>query len=168
MKLSIATLLVGATAVSASDSIRANSKMGRSLMSKARHVGGSRQLEQGDDGTSWVANYSLRFEKCATTTDYYGGYFGGDDNQGGNDNNNNNRYNLYEQRLVHFKLCPSDTCGKGCSGGGDYVVDMNEFVMSYIEYKEELKEAQCETAIGNCQQYDCNNANDDEVNIYYY
>lgn len=164
MKLSIATLLVGATAVSASDSIRANSKMGRSLMSKARHVGGSRQLEQGDDGTSWVANYSLRFEKCATTTDYYGGYFGGDDNQGGNDNNNNNRYNLYEQRLVHFKLCPSDTCGKGCSGGGDYVVDMNEFVMSYIEYKEELKEAECETAIGNC---DCENANDDEVSMYY-
>ena len=157
MKLSIATLLVGATAVTASDSIRANSKMGRSLMSKARHVGGSRQLEQ-DDNMSWAANYSLRFEKCATTTDYYGGYFGGNGNQ--QQGGNNNRYNMYEQRLVHFKLCPANTCGKGCSGGGDYVVDMNEFVTSYIEYKEELKEAECEAARENC---DCENANDDEV-----
>jgi len=160
MKLSIATLLFGAAAVSASsnnNNIRANSKVGRSLMSKARQVGG-RALE--DNNMSWAANYSLRFEKCATTTDYYGGYFGGNQNQNNNNNNRANYNGMYEQRLVHFKLCPSDTCGNGCSGGGDYVIEMNEFVQAYMEYKEEAKEAECEAARENC---DCENANDDEA-----
>ena len=112
---------------------------------------------------SWVADYSLKFDKCATTNEYYGGYFGGNNNgqnQGQNNNNNNNRngYNgLYEQRLVHFKLCPTSTCGKGCTGGADYVVDMNEYVTTYFEYKAELLRAKCETAKANCV---CDNADD--------
>jgi hypothetical protein len=31
---------------------------------------------------------------------------------------------MYEQRLVHFKLCPSSSCSSGCSKGGDYVIDL--------------------------------------------
>lgn len=152
MKLSIASLLVvGATA--SSSSIRANSKTGQKMLSSAR------RLDGGDDNMSWAANYSLRFEKCATTNDYYGGYFGG--NQNNENNNNQANYNgLYQQRLVHFKLCPSDSCSSGCSGGGDYVMDMNEFVMAYMEYKQEAQEAQCESVANSCY---CEDANDDEV-----
>jgi hypothetical protein len=118
---------------------------------------------------SWVANYSLKFDKCATTNEYYGGYFGGNNNgqnnqqQNNNNGNNNNRngYNgLYEQRLVHFKLCPANTCNKGCTGGADYVVDMNEYVTTYFEYKAELLRAQCETAKANCV---CDNADGDNA-----
>lgn len=154
MKLAIATLLVG-TAAATSSSIRATSKVGKNLISKAR------RLDGGNDNMSWVANYSLRFEKCATSTDYYGGYFGG--NQDNNDNNDNQRYNyngVYEQRLVHFKLCPTESCGSGCSGGADYVIDMNEFVQAYMEYKVEAQEAECESVAANCY---CENANDDEA-----
>lgn len=106
---------------------------------------------------SWAANYSIRFEKCATSTDYYGGYFGGN-----NDNNDNQQYNyngVYEQRLVHFKLCPTDSCGSGCTGG-DYVMDMTEFVQAYTEYKIEAQEQECENVAENCY---CENANDDEA-----
>ena len=151
MKFSIATLLVGATAVSAT-SIKANSKAGSRLLSSARRLDGN------DGDMAWTANYSLRFEKCATSTDYYAGYFGGNQN---NQNNNRQNYNgMYQQRLVHFKLCPSNTCGSGCSGGADYVVDMNEFVGSYLEYKTELQEAECETAKENCY---CDDNDDEEV-----
>ena len=148
MKLSIATILVGSAAAT---SIRATSKAGSKLLSNARRL-------NGDGDMTWVANYSLKFEKCATTTDYYGGQFDG--------NNNNNNYQqqqqqqwqggMYERKVVHFKLCPTDTCGSGCSGGADYVVDMDEFVGSYLEYKMELQEQECETAKENsgCENYD--------------
>lgn len=111
-----------------------------------------------------AANYSIKFEKCATSNDYYGGYFGGNNN---NQNNNGNAagYNgMYEQRLVHFKLCPSDTCGSDCSNGADYVVDMSEFVEAYLEEKAEAQEKACETAKQSCE-YNCQNANDDEVSL---
>ena len=156
MKLCIASLLVG-TAAASSSSIRVNSKVGQKVLSKARRL-------DGDDNMQWATNYSLRFEKCATSTDYYGGYFGGN---GENNNNNNNRngYNgVYEQRLVHFKLCPTDECGSGsCTNGGDYVMDMNEFVEAYLEHKMEEQEAQCESVAENCY---CDNANDDQVSAY--
>lgn len=153
MKLVIASLLAGFTAATSS-SIRAESKVGKNLLSKAR------RLDGGNDDMSWATKYSLQFQKCATSTDYYGGYFGGNQD---NNNDNNQRYNyngVYEQRLVHFKLCPTDSCESGCSEGGDYVIDMNVFVQAYMEYKVEAQEAECEYVAENCY---CENANDDEA-----
>lgn len=154
MKFSIALLIGFAATSSTATTIKANSKVGSKLLSSARRLN--------DDGDlSWATNYSLRFEKCATTTDYYGGYFGGNgDQDGGNDREGF----MYEQRLVHFKLCPTDTCGSGCSGGADYVIDMNEFVSAYLEYKEELKEQQCEDIRENCY---CNNDDEDVSGVMY-
>lgn len=134
----------------------------------ARRVNNDNNNQQADN-TSWMVDYSLKFDKCATTNEYYGGYFGGNNNGRQNQNNNNNGGNnnrngyngLYEQRLVHFKLCPTSTCGKGCAGGADYVVDMNEYVTTYFEYKAELLRARCETAKANCV---CDNAADDGDN----
>jgi len=157
MKLSIATLLVGSATAT---SIRATSKAGSKLLSNARRL-------NGDGDMTWVANYSLKFEKCATTSDYYGGQFDGN-------NNNNNNYQqqqeqqwqggMYERKVVHFKLCPTDTCGSGCSGGADYVVDMDEFVGSYLEYKMELQEQECESAK---ESSGCENYDDEEVRRIY-
>lgn len=164
----IASTLASATATTidaSSSSIPANSIVGKRLLSVARRVNNDNNNQEAD--MSWVANYSLKFDKCATTNEYYGGYFGGNNNgqnQQNNNQNGNNRngYNgLYEQRLVHFKLCPTSTCSKGCTGGADYVVDMNEYVTTYFEYKAELLQAQCETAKANCV---CDNADGDNAN----
>jgi len=154
MKLALASLLFGsATATSA---IRAHSKVGKNLLSRAR------RLDGGNAEISWAVNYSLKFEKCATSSDYYGGYFGG--NQDNNDNENQYNYNgVYEQRLVHFKLCPTDSCGSSCSDGGDYVIDMTEFVQAYMEHKMEAQEQECESVANNCY---CENANDDDACVY--
>ncbi|KAL7548298.1 hypothetical protein ACHAWF_011583, partial [Thalassiosira exigua] len=155
MKLSLATLLVGSAAASSS-SIKANSGVGKKLLRNARKLGGD------DDGDmTWAADYSIRFEKCATSTEYNAQFYGGNgENNGGNNNNGeNNGYGFYEQRLVHFKLCPTDACGSGCKGG-DYVMDMDEFVQAYFEYKEEAKQAACEKVENSCY---CENANDDDA-----
>jgi hypothetical protein len=37
---------------------------------------------------------------------------------------------MYEQCLVHFKLCPSNCCSS-CDKGGDYVIDL---VSDYTPY----------------------------------
>ena len=66
---------------------------------------------------------------------------------------------LYSQNLVRFALCPENTCSS-CSGGGEYVVNMLEFVDAYTEAKLEEQEMACENIRENCY---CDNANDDEV-----
>lgn len=156
MKLAITTTLLVVGVASATSSIPASSRMGQSILTKARLL--NNDNNNNNNGMIWAANYSLRFEQCITTHEYYGGYFGGNQDQ-----NNDNRagYNgLYQQRLVHFKLCPTGKCGSGCSGGADYVVDMNEFIGTYLEYKTEIEEAECEAARANCN---CENANDDQA-----
>ena len=145
MKLAVAPLLLGSAA--ASSAIHANSRVGKNLLNRAR------RLDGGNGEMTWAVNYSLKFEKCAATTDYYS--YGNQDNQ-----NQNNANGLYEQRLVHFKLCPTDSCSSGCKEGADYVIDMNEFVQSYLEHQQEAQEQECERVANNCY---CENANDDEV-----
>ena len=156
MKFGILTSLLVVGIASATSSIPANSRMGQDILSKARLL--NNDNNNNNNGMIWAANYSLRFEQCVTSNEYYGGYFGGNQNQ-----NNDNRagYNgLYQQRLVHFKLCPTGKCGSGCSGGADYVVDMNEYLQTYLDYKTDIEEAECEAARANC---DCENANDDQA-----
>eukprot|EP00970_Alexandrium_tamarense_P020088 scaffold14831_cov214-Alexandrium_tamarense.AAC.3 len=159
MKLSILLASIAtataATQIDTSD-IPATSKMGARILSKARQLGDNK-----DNDITWVANYSLKFEKCATSTDYYGGYFGGNQAQGNNNRNNNRQgYNgMYQQRLIHFKLCPSSSCSS-CSGGADYVIDMNEFMGAYLESKMNAQEYNCEKVRENCY---CDDANDDDA-----
>ena len=166
---SLLLLVVGSATASASvaidsssESIPSDSIVGQRLLSKARRLENNNNNNQGSMET-WGSGYSLKFEKCATTSEYYGGYFGGSnggEQQNGNNGNRANYNGLYEQRLVHFKLCPASTCGKGCSGGGDYVIDMNEYVRTYIEYQQELVQAKCEAAREAC---DCDGADDVDV-----
>jgi hypothetical protein len=129
----LATITAAAAApeeLSVDSEIDATSPIGRSLLSKAR------ALENADADFTWVSGYSIKFVKCATSQDYYAGqYFGGGNGNNNNKNNENrNRYGgMYEQRLVHFKLCPSSSCSS-CEGGGDYVIDL----VSYSKFAWEI------------------------------
>jgi len=134
--------------------IAADSKLGSMVLSQAR------QLNNNDNNydMTWVSGYSIKFQQCTATHDYYGGYFNGNNN---NNNNNNNRagYNgIYEQRLVHFKLCPTDSCSS-CENGADYVVDMATFVNAYTESKLSAQEYNCERVRESCYCQDNNNNN---------
>jgi hypothetical protein len=128
----------------------ANSRAGSSLLSKAtvEHRG----LEGGDEGdTTWISGYSIKYTGCASLIQVAGGEGGGG---GGEDGSL-----LYTQHLVKFSLCPTGSCFS-CSGGAQYVVNMNDFVDAYTEMKLDAQEYACEMVRENCY---CDNANDDDV-----
>ncbi len=59
------------------------------------------------------------------------------------------------ERHVRYRLCPSSSCSSstslGCSSGyGDYIVDMDTFLQSYLQNKEEIEEEQCEYRLKQC------------------
>jgi hypothetical protein len=144
----IAVLASMATAKSfvPSSDIAADSKLGNSLLSKATVVTAARHLEQDRDVT-FIANYQLKYLGCNSLPAI--GQEGGEDGS-----------MLYTQNLVRFALCPaSDSCSV-CKNGGEYVVNMMEFVDSYTEAKLEEQEYACEMVRENCY---CDNA-DDETN----
>jgi hypothetical protein len=196
--------------------ISATSKIGSRILSKARMLEGDNDQAY----TSWVAGYSIKFDKCVSSANYYGGYFAenGDNadanyyyngaadaneynyNQDAEQqdaeqqdaeqqdaeqqdaeqqnaqayNYNGNRrleqnqgyygneadaerqdYNgMYEQRLVHFKLCPTGSCFS-CKNGADYVVELNEFIDAVLEAKLAANEYNCARVRDNCY---CENA----------
>jgi hypothetical protein len=127
-----------------SSDIAADSKLGSSLLSKATVVTDARHLENERD-VSFIANYKLKYLGCNSLSAL--GQEGGENGSA-----------LYTQNLVRFALCP-DSCSS-CSNGGEYVVNMMEFVDSYTEAKLEEQEYACEMVRENCY---CDDANDDDV-----
>ena len=97
-------------------------------------------------------------------------------NNGGGQNNGNGNYNgdyygnqqradyagMYQQKLVHFSLCPSDSCWR-CKNGAEYVVTLSDFVDAALEAQMTAMEYNCERVRENCY---CDNANSEETCLY--
>lgn len=130
--------------------IPASSRLGSSLLSKARLLNDNNNND-GDYDFTWVSDYSIRFDSCHTTLEFRADGGGSADEEDGAPTES--------MRLVHFKLCPSNTCDSSCTNGADYLVEMREFVESYLEFQMTQQEYNCEKVQENC---DCENANDDE------
>jgi len=150
MKLSIAALsLTIATTTATLDS---NSASGRNLLSKARRLDGGNNGDDGEYDTTWMQNYSLKFQGCRTALSY------NDDADGDDD------VKVATTKLAHFRLCASDSCtswnGGGCNSGyGDYVVDLAEFAEAFVQGQRQKEEYECQMFMfNNC---DCNE-NDDK------
>jgi hypothetical protein len=146
MKFS-ATLISSLLAAASAAEISTTSKIGQTLMSKARRV-----EQNGDDGDqSWMANYSMKFQGCKHVSQWNADAEDAED------------VRIESMRLAIFKLCPTDSCSasnsRGCNNGyGEYVVDMDEFLPAYLENKQEVQEANCE----NYLTYNCNCGDDDK------
>jgi len=159
MKLFIAIIALFGTATSKRISsktvqlndVKLNSKMGNSIMSKARKL--EQEDEEGD--MSWVVDYSIKFQGCHHVSQW------NDEADGEED------VKIQTKRLVRFRLCPSDSCtannAGGCNKGyGDYILDMNEYLESYLEAVEELDKYNCEYLEANvCQCNDDDQQGDD-------
>lgn len=130
--------------------LSATSTLGQSILTRARRL----ENENNNDQT-WVVGYSLKFLGCHAVSQY---------NANANDENENSVH-IHKKRLVRFRLCPSSSCMSttasvvGCNTGyGDYVIDMNEYVNAYWEYKQQEKEYKCyQYGLSTCQ---CNNDDD--------
>lgn len=151
-------LLTASTAVSAGKSavevpladVSVTSKFGEKIMSQARRLDNNNQ-----NVDTWVANYSLVFQKCAVSSEYFA--FEG---QGGNQNRNQGGYFMQgQQKLIHFKLCPTSNCGS-CKNGADYAVPMDVYLEMYFKAQMEAQEYNCQVTKENCY---CQNYNDDQT-----
>lgn len=124
------------------NALSTSSKAGSRILSKARRL-------DNDDGYdfSWVTNYSIKFQSCHNTLSFRadGNSADGEDEP------------TEIQRLVLFKLCPTDKCSS-CKGGAEYLVEMREFVEAYYESQMTQQEYNCEKVQDNC---DCENRDDD-------
>jgi len=73
---------------------------------------------------------------------------------------------IMTKRLIRFRLCPASSCESSCdSGYGDYVIDMNTYVDSYMEAKEEMEQQACqnlEENVCNCEKGDDDQFDEEE------
>lgn len=129
--------------------LSSNSALGQKVLANAR------QLEANDAEVdySWVTNYSIKFQGCHHVKQWNAEADEGAD------------VRIATKRLIRFRLCPSSSCDSessgGCSSGyGDYVVDMETYLMAYTENLEMVQEAQCEYLQENV--CNCDNADDEE------
>uniref|UniRef100_A0A7S1BM50 Uncharacterized protein n=1 Tax=Corethron hystrix TaxID=216773 RepID=A0A7S1BM50_9STRA len=125
-----ATIIVRAYA-----DLKADSHMGQSLLKAAR------KLEDGNDEIdyTYVANYSIKFQGCHHVSQWNA------------EVDEDNDVRLQTVRLARFRLCATGSCSNsktaGCSSGyGDYVVDLNTFVESYLQDKQQTEEYNCQVA----------------------
>jgi hypothetical protein len=113
--------------VTAAD-ISASSEIGQHLMAHARRLDQNAAADAYAD--AWISSYSVKFQGCNQIKQW-------------NDNvDNNNDVRIATKRLVRFRLCPTSQCSAnkaaGCSKGyGDYVIDLETFMSSYIEVEQQ-------------------------------
>jgi len=93
--------------IKAGDGIKADSKSGLNLLSKARRVD-----EEVD--VTWVAGFDIKFQGCHHVA------------QRNEEVEDEDDVRVEALRLVRFRLCPTRFCssesGSGCSNGyGDYI-----------------------------------------------
>jgi len=127
--------------------IKTTSKLGKHLMQHAR------KLEENIMDYSFVSEYAIKFQGCHHIS------------QWNDDADDEDDVRIQTKRLVRFRLCPVNYCSDsntaGCSKGyGDYVVDMNTFVYSYVTAMQEEKEYNCALYEDDCGDM-CDNADDD-------
>jgi len=154
IQLSILSALIAGCAAAAKNivdlsvNIPANSKLGNDILSKARRVNDAEEEQ-----FTWQNQYDIRFHSCHILH-LFGGDMEGQEEEGANP--------VGSQQLVKFKLCPSNAGCSKCQYGGEYVVEMREFLEVYLEAKEEIEQAQCEAVEGNCN-CDYYEGDDDEA-----
>jgi len=99
--------------------------------------------EEEEADTSWLVNYSLKFESCHSHSEY-----GAEDGVG----------SIVSQNIVRFNMCSSAECGSNCRGGR-YIMPLGDFVTEYANQKE----ADCEQLNCDCDEDD---SDDCESNCY--
>jgi len=148
MKLSITSLTL---TIASAAAINSNSDVGRHLLSKARRLENANNNNYEDD-TTWMQNFSLKFQGCRTALSYNSNADGDED------------VRVASTKLAHFRLCASDSCsswnGGGCNSGyGDYVVSLEDFAEAYVQGQRRSQEYECQVYMMN--HCDCNE-NDDK------
>lgn len=129
--------------------VAADSKFGLDILSKSRKLDGN-----GEGDETWIAGMALKFQGCHHISQWNPDAEDADD------------VRIETKRLAKFRLCPVDTCSsnkaRGCNKGyGDYIVDMDDFLVSFLQNKEEVEATECESYLEN--SCNCGNADDQDA-----
>lgn len=129
--LALTFVMASATVINESNGdIDMNSDAGRKLLQNARKVQQNSNyngnVDWNDIDTSYIAGYSVKFQGCHHVQ------------QWNNDVEDEADIKILTQRLVRFRMCPSNSCSdtttRGCdSNYGDYLVDMETYLEAYME-----------------------------------
>ena len=121
-----------------SDGISMESQIGYNLLKNARKLannnnnngqsqyqGNYQEVNWDDIDISYLAGYSIKFQGCHHVQ------------QWNDEAEDEEDIKILTQRLVRFRLCPSNSCSSGATFGcdsnyGDYVVDMETYVGAYL------------------------------------
>ncbi|GKZ00323.1 hypothetical protein MPSEU_000985200 [Mayamaea pseudoterrestris] len=157
MKFSLGVLSALFSIASAAVDITSDSAVGKHLVSKARRLDGEVDWET---EYAWMTGYSVKFQGCLAVK------------QWNDEADDKEDVRIATKRLVRFRMCPSDSCSAnkaaGCSSGyGDYIIDMDTFMQSYIEGKRTSDEWECANYLA--ATCDCEDSDDkgDDFNAEY-
>lgn len=104
------------------------------LMSNARPTPNSKLGRRLDDAEQDIdiSSYSIKFEKCQYIKQF------------ADERNEDTNTVLETKRFVIFRLCPDDDCSSCDYNYGEYIVDMETYLESTLQHKEEEQEQYCE------------------------
>jgi hypothetical protein len=91
------------------------------------------QQQEGEDYIPDISYYSLKFQQCQFVKSY-------DDDLAGDEESTTV---LATKRFVVFRLCPSDACDSCSSNFGEYIVDLETYLQSTVEYQKAIQEEMC-------------------------
>lgn len=106
-----------------------------------------RRLEEAEEYEIDISGYSVKFEQCQFVKSY--------DEEIAEDEDSATV--LATKRFVVFRLCPSD-CSSCNYNYGEYLVDLESYLESTVEYFQNYQENMCQA----CEEMCYNNANEEE------
>lgn len=115
-----------------------------SLMKNARPTPNSQLRHLEEDQEIDISSYSIKFEKCQHIKQY------------AEERNEDIDSVLETKGFVIFRLCPDSSCSSCNYNYGEYIVDMETYLESTLQHKEEEQEQYCQA----CEEC-ANQANDD-------
>ena len=123
-------------------------------MANARALANNNNNNQNQYNLDFLSAYSIKFQGCHHVSQWNA------------DAHDEGDVRILTKRLVRFRLCPSDSCSNdrtaGCSSKyGDYVVDLDTFVASYLSAIANEKGDICDSTEYECKQ-SCNNGKDED------
>jgi hypothetical protein len=146
MKLTLSFAALTAAVVSANpfapskSSNTAKAKYMNTLVGKAHPTANSQlrrldqnQQQEGEEYIPDISYYSLKFQQCQFVKSY-------DDDLAGDEDSSTV---LATKRFVVFRLCPSDACESCSSNFGEYLVDLETYLQSTVEYQQAIQEEMC-------------------------
>jgi len=132
----------------------ARSLVGGAVATKNSQLGRRLDGQEAEEYEIDISGYSVKFEQCQFVKSY--------DEELAEDEDTDTV--LATKRFVLFRLCPDD-CSSCNYNYGEYLVDLETYLQSTVEYFQDYQEEMCQTCEENCynQANNYNQANEDEA-----